>query len=105
MPLVLVVMWAERPMLRFPAGLGSPGRWAGMILLLGVATAAGLARLAIAGFAPDGAVPLAAVAAYGLGVIGTLFSGRPPSGGAPQTPALRPRPSLERPVGELSQPA
>ena len=105
-PLVLVVMWAERPMLRLPAGLGSPGRWAGMILLLGVATAAvGLARLAIAGFAPDGAVPLPALAAYGLGVIGTLLSGRPPSRGAPQTPAPRPRPSLEMPAGELSQPA
>jgi len=105
-PLVLVVMRAERPMLRLPAGLGSPGRWAGMILLLGVATAAvGLARLAIAGFAPDGAVPLPALAAYGVGVIGTLLSGRPPSRGAPQTPAPRPRPSLEMPAGELSQPA
>jgi hypothetical protein len=46
------------------------------------------------------AVPLPALAAYGLGVIGTLLSGRPPSRGAPQASVPRPRPSLEMPAGE-----
>jgi fucose 4-O-acetylase-like acetyltransferase len=78
-PLVLAVMRAERPMLRLPSGLGTPGRWSGIILLAGIAAAmAGLARLAIAGFAPGGALPVLALAALGCGVIGTLFSGHPP---------------------------
>lgn len=81
-PLVLAVMRAERPMLRLPAGLGTPGRWSGTILLAGsVAAMFGLARLAIAGFAPDGNLPALALAALGGGVIGTLFSGRPPRPG------------------------
>jgi fucose 4-O-acetylase-like acetyltransferase len=78
-PLVLAVVRAERPMLRLPAGLGTPCRWSGMILLAGIAAAmTGLARLAIAGFAPDGNLPALALAALGCGVIGTLFAGRPP---------------------------
>jgi hypothetical protein len=78
-PLVLAVMRAERPMLRLPTGLGTPGRWSGMILLAGIAAAmAGLARLAIAGYAPGGILPALALAAFGCGVIGTLCSGHPP---------------------------
>jgi hypothetical protein len=50
-----------------------------MILLAGSAAAmTGLARLATAGFAPDGNVLALVLAALGCGVIGTLFSGRPP---------------------------
>jgi fucose 4-O-acetylase-like acetyltransferase len=80
-PLVLAVMRAERPMLRLPSGLGTPGRWSGMMLLAGIAAAmAGLAQLAIAGFAPDGAVPVVVLAAFGCGVACTLFSGRCPRG-------------------------
>jgi fucose 4-O-acetylase-like acetyltransferase len=76
-PLVLAVMWAERPMLRLPDGLGTPGRWSGPLLLAGIAVAmTGLARLAIAGFAPGGALPAVALAALGCGVACTLFSGR-----------------------------
>ena len=104
-PLVLAVMRAERPMLRLPVGLGPAGRWSGSILLLGIAAAmAGLARLAIAGFAPDGVLPALALAAYGCGVIAALLSGRPPGRDVPQTPAarLRPRPPLGRPAGEVS---
>jgi fucose 4-O-acetylase-like acetyltransferase len=79
-PLVLAVMRAERPMLRLPDGLGNPGRWSGPLLLAGIAAAMiGLARLAIAGFAPGGAPPALALAAFGCGVACTLFSGRPPT--------------------------
>jgi hypothetical protein len=65
---------------------------------------AGLARLAIAGFAPDGVLPALALAAYGCGVIAALLSGRPPGRDMPQTPAarLRPRPPPGRPAGEVS---
>jgi hypothetical protein len=65
-PLVLAVMRAERPMLRLPTGLGTPGRWSGMILLAGIAAA------------PGGILPALALAAFGCGVIGTLCSGHPP---------------------------
>jgi hypothetical protein len=83
--LVLGVSWAERPMLRLPVGIGSPGRWSAPILLLGIAAAmVGLAKLAISGFAPEGTVPLLVLAAVACGVIVTLLSGRPP-------PARRPR--------------
>ena len=54
-PLVMVVMRAERPMLRLPAGLGPSGPWSRVLLVLGLAASmAGLARLAIAGFARTG---------------------------------------------------
>ena len=83
-PLVLAVMRAERPMLGFPAGIGPPGRWSGPMLLAGTAAAmTGLARLAIAGFAPGGAPPVLVLAAFGCGVVGTLFSGRPPPADPP----------------------
>jgi hypothetical protein len=78
-PLVLAVIRAERPMLRLPTGLGTPGRWSGTILLADIAAAmTGLARLAIAGFAPGGALPALVLAAFGCGVACTLFTGRPP---------------------------
>ena len=77
--LVIVVMRAERPMLRLPTGLGTPGRWSRTLLLAGIAAAmTGLTRLAIAGFDPGGALPALALAALGCGVACTLFSGRPP---------------------------
>lgn len=79
-PLVLAVMRAERPMLRLPAGLGTSRRWSAILLLVGIAaTMIGLARLAIAGFAPDGTLPVLALTSFGCGVVGVLFSGRPPS--------------------------
>ena len=63
-PLVIAVMRAERPMLRLPAGLGPAGSWSPVLLLLGIAASmAGLARLAIAGFAPGGHLPTLVLAA------------------------------------------
>jgi hypothetical protein len=63
-PLVVVVMRMERPMLRLPTGLGPSGPWSPVLLVLGLAASmAGLARLAIAGFAPDGRLPVLVLAA------------------------------------------
>ncbi len=88
--LVMAVTWAERPMLRLPAGLGRPGRWSPVLLLTGIAAlAAGLARLAIGGFAPGGHPPLLVLAACATGLVATLFTGRPPAEGA-QPRTLRP---------------
>ena len=65
-----------------------------MILLAGLgATAAALARLAIGGFAPDGHVPLAVLAAYASGLVVIMFTGRPAAGSAP-TARKPPRPQL-----------
>jgi fucose 4-O-acetylase-like acetyltransferase len=86
--LVVVVMRAERPMLRLPTGLGTPGRWSGPLLLAGIAaTMTGLARLAIAGFDPGGALPALALAAFGCGVACALFSGRPALSPTAQRPS------------------
>jgi hypothetical protein len=64
------------------------------MLLAGTAAAmTGLARLAIAGFAPGGALPVLVLAAFGCGVVGTLFSGRPPS--ADRAPARPGRTELQ----------
>lgn len=46
--LVMLLMWAQRPLLRIPAAIGRPGPWSPVILLAGLAaTMFGLARLAI----------------------------------------------------------
>jgi hypothetical protein len=85
MPLIAVIMWAERPMLRLPAGIGRPGWWSPLLLVAATAAAAvALARLAIAGFAPGGRLPAAVLAAYAAGLAGTLLTGRrpPPRAGA-----------------------
>ena len=77
LPLVVAVMRAERPMLRLPAGLGPAGAWSPALLTLSIAAAmAGLARLAIGGFAPAGRLPWPALAAYVAGIAGMLFTGR-----------------------------
>jgi len=90
-PLVMVVMWAERPMLRLPAGLGPSRPWSPVLLVLGLAASmAGLARLAIAGFAPDGHLPVLVLAACATGLAATLFTGRAPAAGA-EPRALRPQ--------------
>jgi fucose 4-O-acetylase-like acetyltransferase len=91
-PLVIAIMWAERPMLRLPAGLGPSGWWSPVLLVLGTAAAmVGLARLAIAGFAPGGHLPVLVLIAYALGLIGTLLTGRDPP---KLTPAPDPAPAL-----------
>jgi 1-acyl-sn-glycerol-3-phosphate acyltransferase len=89
-PLVMAVMWAERPMRRLPAGIGPYGPWSPLLLLAGLAASMfGLARLAIAGFAPGGHLPAAALAACAVGLTATLFTGR--------APAARPQPKGGRP--------
>ncbi len=83
-PLVVAVMRAERPMLRLPAGLGRPGPWSAVLLVTGlVAASVALARLAIAGFAPDGRLPAIVLAAFVLGVGATLLTGREHAPGHP----------------------
>lgn len=76
-PLVMAVTWAERPMMRLPAGLGRTGPWSPVLLLAGIATAAvGLTRLAIGGFAPAGHLPVPVLACFACGMVATLFTGR-----------------------------
>ena len=78
-PLTVVIMWAERPLRLLPSGVGPLGPWSPVILTAGITAAmAGLARLAIAGFAPAGSLPVLVLAGYGTGLLLTLLSGRPP---------------------------
>ncbi len=67
-PVVLAFAWADRP--RRAAGTGpEPLPWSAPVLLAGVvAVMVGLARLAIAGFAPAGQLPLPVLAAYAAGL-------------------------------------
>jgi hypothetical protein len=90
-PLVAAVMRAERPVSRLPARIGTPGAWSPALLLAGLASSMfGLAKLAIAGFAPDGNLPTLALAAATAGLAAILLTGRAPAARAgPQ--ALRPR--------------
>ncbi len=82
-PLVIAVMRAERPMLGLPAGVGPARPWSPVLLVLGLAASMfGLARLAIAGFAPGGHLPITALAACLAGLIATLLTGRAPATGA-----------------------
>jgi fucose 4-O-acetylase-like acetyltransferase len=99
--LIVAINWAERPMLRLPAGAGPPGWWSPVLLVAGTAAAiVGLTRLAIAGFAPSGHLPALALSAYAAGLIGTLLTGRPPPRPARPQP-LRPRgPESTRPAAD-----
>jgi hypothetical protein len=83
-PLVVLLMWAQRPLLRIPAGIGRPGPWSPAILLAGLAaTMFGLARLAIGGPAPGGHLAVLALAAFAAGLLATFCTGRP-SGTSPK---------------------
>jgi fucose 4-O-acetylase-like acetyltransferase len=83
-PLVAAVMWAERPLRRLPAGVGPARPWSPAVLGAGLLAAmAGLARLAIFGFAPAGNLPLLALALCASGLLLILLSGRPPPAGTP----------------------
>jgi hypothetical protein len=67
----------ERPMVRLPAGLGPSGWWSPVLLVLGLAASmVGLARLAIAGFAPGGHLAVPVLGACAMGLATTLFTGR-----------------------------
>jgi fucose 4-O-acetylase-like acetyltransferase len=95
-PLVLLLDWAQRPMVRLPAGLGPSGRWSPALLLLGLAAStAGLARLAIAGFAPGGRLAVLVLATCAVGLAATLFTGR---GGDAVSQELAPRPVRHNPA-------
>jgi len=90
-PLILVIIWAERPMRRLPAGMGPPRSWSPVLVLVGLAASlAGLSQVTITGLAPGGQLPVLALANCAVGLAATLFSGRDPSAGA-QPQALRPR--------------
>jgi fucose 4-O-acetylase-like acetyltransferase len=81
-PLVIAVMRAERPMIRLPAGIGPTRPWSPVLLLAGLAASMfGLARLAIAGFAPGGQLPVLALAVCAAGLVATLFTGHAPAAG------------------------
>jgi fucose 4-O-acetylase-like acetyltransferase len=89
--LTMLVMRAERPLLKLPAAIGPPGPWSPAILLAGLAAAMlGLTRLAIAGLAPGGHLPLLALAAFAAGLIATFCTGHPSSAGGRTYPAARP---------------
>ena len=74
--LTALVTRAERPLLKLPEAVGSPGPWSPAILLGGLAAAMlGLTRLAIAGLAPGGHLPLLALAAFAAGLLATFSTG------------------------------
>lgn len=76
----MLVMRAERPLLKLPAAIGPPGPWSPAILLAGLAAAMlGLTRLAIAGFAPGGSLPVLVLAALVAGLLATFCTGHPSS--------------------------
>jgi fucose 4-O-acetylase-like acetyltransferase len=90
-PLTMAVMWLERPIARIPRGRMVQGAWRPAGLLAGIAAAAvGLARIAIAGFAPGGTLALGALAALGAGLVLTLLAGYPPD----RPPRRHPPPDL-----------
>ncbi len=91
-PLVMAVTWAERPLLRLPAGIGLAGPWSPGILVAGLAAVmVGLARLAIAGLAPDGRAPGWVLACCAVGLFAIFCTGRvpgqPPGSAASQSTA------------------
>ena len=78
--LTMLVTRAERPLLRLPAAIGPPGPWSPAILLAGlIAAMLALTRLAIAGLAPGGRLPLLVLAAFAAGLLATFCTGRPAS--------------------------
>jgi hypothetical protein len=78
-PMTTAVMWAERPMLGLPAGIGPPRRWSPALLLAGLAASlSGLSQLTVAGFAPEGYLLGPALADCAVGLAAILFSGRAP---------------------------
>jgi len=77
--LTVVITWAEQPLRLLPSGFGPTGSWSPVILTAGVAAVmTGLTRLAIAGFAPAGGLPVRVLALYAAGLLLILLSGRAP---------------------------
>ena len=78
-PLVLAVEWAQRPLARRPAAVGTEGPWAPALLLAGlIAVGVCLTRLAIAGLDPGGRAPIPVLAGFAAGLIAIFCTGRPP---------------------------
>jgi hypothetical protein len=105
--LTMLVMRAERPLLKLPPATGPPGPWSPAILLAGLAAAMfGLTRLAIGGLAPGGHPPLVALAAFAAGLLAVFCAGHPsnpedrahPASG-PATPVTRGGLKGNRPKG------
>jgi len=100
--IVMAVMWAERPLLRLPAGVGPSGPWSPAILLAGLAAAmVGLARLAIVGVAPGGHVPGWVLVSCAAGLAAVFCTGRVPGpspGGMRAAPPPAPTPSRSQHV-------
>ena len=79
-PLVMAVMRAERPMLRWPAGVGPAGPWSPVLLVLGLAASmTALARLAIGGFGPAGRLPVLVLAVFAASACIVLTGRAPPA--------------------------
>ncbi|MFI6289890.1 acyltransferase [Streptomyces sp. NPDC051018] len=97
-PLVLVLLWAQGPLLLLPTGLGPEGRWSPSLVVCGLgAVAPALTVLAVGGFAPDGRLAVYPLAFYALGLLAVVCSGRPAPGSrgsavAVGRMAVRPRP-------------
>ncbi|WP_052850742.1 acyltransferase family protein [Streptomyces avicenniae] len=77
LPLVRVVLWAERPLRHLPPGIGTLRRRSPVLLAVGTAVAAGaLARFAAVGFAPGGHPAWPVLLLFAGGLLLVLFSGR-----------------------------
>jgi fucose 4-O-acetylase-like acetyltransferase len=106
-PMIVGLLWVQRPLRLLPSGLGRSGFWSPAVLAVGmVAAMFALARLAISGFAPDGRLPLPVLGAFAAGVALSLLSGggrgdrRPgPGRDAPDSGAARPEPTEAQPAG------
>lgn len=85
-PLVFGVTQAERPLLRLPDGVGPAGPWSPAFLVVGLAALmVGLARLAIAGLAPNGQPAGWVLACCAVGLIAIFCTGRVPGPAQPDT--------------------
>ncbi len=108
-PLIAGLLWLHRPLLRaLPTGLGPGWSWSPAVLAAGLAaTAFGLTKLAIGGFAPGGRLPVLVLGAYAGGLMLTLLSG-PPSPGhgpRPRRPGAAPLRAGPRPPASSGHPA
>jgi fucose 4-O-acetylase-like acetyltransferase len=78
-PLVAVVMRAERWLPRLPAGVGPAGPWSPALLTAGlVAVGVGLTKVAVAGLDPGGRAPVGVFAVCAAGLLAIFCSGRVP---------------------------
>jgi fucose 4-O-acetylase-like acetyltransferase len=93
-PLIAVLLWVHRPLLRvLPTGLAPDRPWSPAVLLAGLAAIGfGLTRLAIGGFAPGGWPSPVTLIGYACGLLLTLLSG-PPSAEHGPAPRKSPGPS------------